>query len=224
MNCWREMGVSGGGCKRVMSWATARMTTAKDYVANYAESDSERVAFAWNGEHAAEFIDANQEFRWEVVRYCIAHPDDASPPLLDALLRADAAWSREAWGSPNHFHSLAHVLLVRGREAALDTFADCFSTSFDTFGACHQLQLPSDVLAELTSALHQRIAADPSNDHRKRLEAALELFEKLAQGTASEGWARVAPGTPVTNIRVVWPRWYHRLWQHIKSLFGSNVA
>ena len=200
------------------------MSTAKDYVANYTESDSERVAFAWNGKHADEFIDANQAFRWEVVRYCIEHPDDSSSALLDVLLRADAACSREAWCSPNHFHSLAHVFLVRGREAALDTFADCLSASFDTFGACHQLQLPPDVLSELTSALRQRIAAAPSDDHHKRLEAALELFEKLAQGTASKGWVTVAPGTPVTNVRVIWPRWYHRLWQQIKSFFGSNVA
>ena len=200
------------------------MTTPKDYVASYADSDSERVAFAWNGKHADEFIDANQEFRWEVVRYCIEHPDDASPPLLETLLRADAAWAREAWGSPHHFHSLAEVLLLRGRESVLDTFAECFSASFDTFGACHELRLAPDVLSELTSALRLRIAAVPPGDHRNRLESSLELFEKLSQGTASQGWATVAPGTPVTNIRVVWPRWYHRLWQHIKSYFGRNVA
>lgn len=200
------------------------MATAKEYVASYTDSDSERVAFAWNGKHAAEFIDTNQDFRWEVVRYCIEHPDDSSPALLEVLLRADAAWTREAWGSPQHFHSLAELLLVRGRAAALDTFADCFSESFDTFGACHQIQLPSAVLSELMSALPQRIADAPADDHRKRLEAASELFEKLRQGTATQGWATVAPGTPVTNIRVVWPRWYHRLWQHIKSFFGCNVA
>jgi hypothetical protein len=200
------------------------MSSAKDYVVNYAEAESERVAFSWNGKHAEEFIDTNQEFRWEVVNYCIAHPDDAPTPLLEALLRADAAWTREAWGSPRHFQSLASAVLVRGRESALDTFADCLYASFDIFGACHQLQLPPDVLSELTATLRQRLAGAPTDDRRKRLEGALELFEQIGQGTASQGWAALPPGTPVSNISVVWPRWYHRLWQHIKSFFGRNGA
>jgi len=200
------------------------MSTATEYVANYAETDSERVSFAWNGKHAKEFIDANQEFRWEVVRHCLEHPDLAPLPLLKALLRADAAWSREAWCAPNHFHHLAQTLLVRGRKSSLDTFADCFSASFDTFGACHQLQLPPVVLSELTSALSQRLAAATKHDHRKKLEATLQLFEKLSTGTASQGWATLPPGTPVSNIQVVWPRWYHRLWHHIKAIFRGKVA
>lgn len=191
------------------------MTTAKNFVASYVDSDSERVSFAWNGKHADKFIDANQEIRWDVVRYCIENPNDSPLSLLEALLRADAAWAREAWCSPNHFHDLAQIFLIRGRTAALDAFADSLSASFDTFGACHRLQLPSDILSELTSALRQRITASPSEDSGRRLKTALELFEKLGQGTASQGWATIAPGTPITNMRVVQPRWYHRLWQRL---------
>lgn len=200
------------------------MIAAKDYVASYTDSDSERVAFAWNGKHANEFIDTNYDFRKEVVSYCIGHPAEAPPALLEVLFRADAAWSREAWCAPCHLPKLAEVLLVRGGANALETFAIGFCASFDTFGACHQLQLPPDVLAELTSALQKRIDSAPGDDHRKQLEAALELFEKLAQGTSSQGWAIVTPGTPITKIRVIGPRWYRRLWKRIKSFFGSNVA
>jgi hypothetical protein len=200
------------------------MDAVEEYIANYVESDAERIAFAWNGKHATEFVDTNQDFRWQVIRHCVAHPESASVPLLEALIRADAAWSREAWCSPNHFDSLARVLLVCGREAALDTFTECFLASFDTFGACHQMELPPELLSELTSALRQRIAAAANDNHCKRLESVLELFEKLAQGTAAKGWATLAPGTSVTNVRVVWPRWYHRPWLYLKSFFGRRSA
>ncbi len=48
------------------------------------------------------------------------------------------------------------------------------------------------------------------------------IFEKLARGTANEGWTKVGPGTPVTNIRIVYPRWYHRAWQQLCRWFGVN--
>jgi len=200
------------------------MLSVEDYVANYTESGSERVAFAWNGKHATEFFDANQVFRWEVVRYCIGRPDEAPLRLLEALFRADAAWSREAWCSPHHFHSLAGVLLIRGREAVLDTFAEGLNSSFDTYVACHQLELQPDILAKLTAALHQRIAEAPTADHRRRLENTLKLFEQLVRGTASQGWFTLPPGTPVTNIRIVWPRWPHRLWHRIRSFFQGHSS
>lgn len=73
------------------------MTNAQQYIATYKEPDRSKVAFAWNGKHRAEFLDAIQEFRWEVVRHCIEHPEQPSPDLLVALFRADADWSRETW-------------------------------------------------------------------------------------------------------------------------------
>lgn len=200
------------------------MSNIQEFVANYTAADSARVAFAWNGKHAAEFQDANQEFRSAVAAHCIEHPEQASPDLLATLLRADADWSREAWCSPGHFDKLASTLLIRGSEAVLDTFADCLYASFDTYGACHHMQLPQHVLITLSEALQQRIPQCSDAQRKKWLEGALELFDKLQRGVAAQGWATLPPGTPVSNVRVVWPRWYHRAWRRIKSWFGYDAA
>jgi hypothetical protein len=200
------------------------MSSIQEYVTNYSVADSARVAFAWNGKHAAEFEDTNQDYRLAVATYCIEHPEQASPELLTTLLRADADWSREAWCSPGHFDQLASTLLIRGREAVLDTFADCLYASFDTYGACHHMRLPQHVLTVLSEALRQRISECSDDQQKKRLEGAFELFDELQRGVATKDWATVPPGTPVSNVRVVWPRWHHRAWRRIKSWFGYDTA
>ena len=54
----------------------------------------------------------------------------------------------------------------------------------------------------------------------KRLTSARDLFVKLADGTATQGWVTVASGTPVSNVRTVWPRWYHKLWAKVTGMLG----
>ena len=173
------------------------------YIADYSEADREQISFAWNGKHAADFQDLNQGFRWHVARQCIATPESASPLLLEHLFLADAAWTREAWGSPGHFAQLGAALLIRGQEAALVSFAKGFVCSFDTFGACHELQLPKELLVRLSLATAQELARATDDEHRKPLEAALELFGKLEAGSAGQGWATVQPGAPVAKIREI---------------------
>jgi hypothetical protein len=200
------------------------MSSIQEYVTNYTAADSARVAFAWNGKHAAEFQDANQQFRVAVATYCIEHPEQSSPDLLATLFRADAQWSREAWCSPHHFDQLASALLIRGGESALDSFADGLYASFDTYGACHQMQLPQHVIISLSESLQQRIPQCSDAQRKKWLEGALQLFDKLQRGVATQGWATLPPGTPASNVRVVWPRWYHRAWRRIKMWFGYDAA
>jgi hypothetical protein len=200
------------------------MHDVADFIAKYTEADRERVAFAWNSKHAAEFEDGNQEFRWTVVHACVAAPEKASPLLLEHLFLADAEWSREAWGSPHHFAELGGALLVRGEDAALGSFAKGFVASFDTFGSCHELRLPAELLARLTRHTQQALVGMNDEEQRKPLEATAELFTKLQAGSAAHGWARVEPGTSVTNVRVVWPRWYHKAWIKIASLWRSNAT
>jgi hypothetical protein len=115
-------------------------------------------------------------------------------------------------------------LLQRGEANALTPFAQGFNRSFDTFGACHAMALPPDLLVRLSEASRVAIAKAPDEDSKNRLVAAGDLFTKLAQGTASEGWVTVAPGTPVTGVRVVWPRWFHKLLEKIRGLFKRNAT
>ena len=198
------------------------MPDTSQFISNYSEVERGRIVFAWNGKHAAEFVDANQDFRWSVVEHCLANPNLPTPLLLSHLFLADAEWSKEAWGSPHHFERLGALLLQRGEGDALASFSEGFNRSFDTFGACHAMSLSPELLERLSAATNSALAAATDETSRKLLSTLRDLFAKLAQGTASKGWATVAAGTPVTNIRVVWPRWYHRLWA--KLMRNRNAA
>jgi hypothetical protein len=191
------------------------MHVTQSFIASYSSAEQARITFAWNGKHATEFADANQDFRWSVIEHCLANPSDPSPLLLAHLFLADADWSAEAWGSPHHFAQLGALLLQRGEANVLASFSEGFVRSFDTFGACHAMSLSPKLLAELSTATNAELAAASDESIVKRLTAARDLFVKLAEGTATQGWATVAPGTPVANVRIVWPRWCHKLWAKV---------
>ena len=205
------------GCDTV-SLAEPYMTNLSTFIAEYTEAEHSRIAFSWNGKYSSEFEDANQDFRWKVVQECLAAPSTASPLLLKHLFTADAQWSKEAWCAPRHFAGLAAALLTEGQEPMLVAFANGLVTSFDTFGACHEMQLPASLVARLSLAAQQELADTSQKEERKPMEVVAELLRKLQQGTATQGWVQVAPGTPVSNVRVVWPRWYHRLGSRLVCL------
>jgi hypothetical protein len=173
------------------------------FVENYRVGDRSRLAFAWNGKHADGFVDENQTFRAQVVKYVCERPGSASPDLLSDLLRAESQWAREAWGAPHGYAGLAGLVLTRGGVGSLDTFLDCYATSFDTFGACHALQIDAATLTVLRNEVALLLSEATEPAVKRRLEGARDLFEKLSQGTARDGWVVVAPGTPVANVRIV---------------------
>jgi hypothetical protein len=195
-----------------------------EFIEQYTDSNRKRIEFSWNGKHAGEFVDANQEFRWAVVSQCVANPDQAPLSLLEHLFLADSEWAVQAWGTPRHFSQLSSILLERGGEASLESFSRGFSASFDTFGACHEIQLPPTLLASLASSARDMLSHAVDEKQRTRLEGVLELFEKIGNSTATAGWATIAPGAPVSNIRIVWPRWYHKIlrWLSSKLRQASN--
>jgi hypothetical protein len=198
------------------------MQDLPSFVAKYSPAGLAHIAFSWNGKHSTEFVDANQEFRWAVVGYCLANSGDPSPLLLAHLFLADADWSAEAWGSPHHFAQLGALLLQRGEVDALAAFSEGFVRSFDTFGACHAMSLSPSLLARLTIAVTAELATCNDEASVKRLTAARDLFAKLTEGSAAQGWATVAPGTPVSNVRIVWPRWYHKVWTKVKGAWHAT--
>lgn len=195
------------------------MSSVAELISRYTASSRGEIDFAWNGKYAADFRDSNQEFRWQVVDLCISQSSLVSPLLLEHLFLADAEWAAEAWGSPRHFAKLGSTLLEVGQEAVLESFSKGFVRSFDTFGACHEIQLSKPLLARLAASTKEALGIAVDENHLRRLEATLALFTKLEKETATQGWVKVEPGTPVSNIRVVWLRWYHRLWEKISSLW-----
>ena len=192
------------------------MTTAAaqslEFINGYQAEDLARIAFAWNGKHANEFVDANQQFRWTVVRDCIENPSIARRELLEHLFLADAEWSRQAWGAPKHFADLGQILLQRGGCDAIDAFSVGFATSFDTFGACHGIKLSAEMLDSLLACARNKLSDASDSKSKTRLELMIELFEKILRSTAEAGWVALAPGTEVSNIRIVSPSWPRRLW------------
>jgi len=190
---------------------------ADEYVATYPAGGDDAVAFQWNGKHAADFVDSNYAFRKAVIDHCLANPDLSPPALLPVLLSADAAWC-----APNHFGALASLVLVRCSSEVLPLFARSMNASFDTFGASHEIEIPEPIIESHLTELRRLVSSETNAEVQTQLTSALELFEKLARGTANEGWTKVGPGTPVTNIRIVYPRWYHRAWQQLCRWFGVN--
>lgn len=188
------------------------MTTPTDYIDSYSPEVSSQIEFDWNGKHAAEFEDKNQEFRQSVVSACLEEPTSASTILLKTLFIEEAKWAREAWGSPRGFGELGQLLLQRGDEDAVRTFASGMNFSFDTFGACHAISLSSDEVQTVTTIVDRLLEDESDEDNRRQFESAKELFTKINAGSATEGWVTLAPGTPVSNIRIVRPPILQRLW------------
>jgi hypothetical protein len=194
------------------------MQPISEFIAGYTEPDRQCIAFVWNGKHSAEFVDDNQAFRWQVVQACLGAPEAAPPLLLEHLFLEDARWSCEAWGAPRHFGQLGGLLLARGGEDALTSFAMGHMASFDAYGASHQIRLAPELLSRLARAAQARIAVTDDQRQRTGLESALELFGKLQAGNADKGWVTLGPGAEAADIAVVWPRWYHKAWHKLAAL------
>ena len=171
------------------------------FVRHFSESDASRIAFSWNGKDGAEFYDANLEFRSAVTEHILKNPGAAPVSLLRTLFKAHAECSFEAWGAPLNFGELGALLLLRGGPGAIDDFASGFDASFDTFGACHQMVIDPVALRNLSQHVNAELELESSEERRKQLGMVQELFAKLSEGTAGEGWGILQPG--ITEVRIV---------------------
>lgn len=98
------------------------MLAVRDFVRNYSPEAEPRVAFAWNGKHAAEFIDSNLQFRTEVCAFFQDDKEVFSLALVAALFKAETLFAKEAWGVRRVVSSLAQELLERGGVQYLDLY------------------------------------------------------------------------------------------------------
>ncbi|MGJ5816342.1 hypothetical protein [Paludibaculum fermentans] len=174
-----------------------------EFALHYDGQQRASIRFAWNGKHAEEFHDEHQELRWSLARLALAEPDSVPLVLLRDLLLEDSAWSHKAWCAPHHFAGLLSILLHRGGREYLFDFAAAMNATFDTFGAAHEVVISAEEAHDLLlgAEAYLRVETDPRR--RTELESAQELFRKLIDGNAAEGWVQIPPGTPVRNVRVV---------------------
>ncbi|WP_321473567.1 hypothetical protein [uncultured Paludibaculum sp.] len=161
------------------------------------------IRFAWNGKHADEFRDENQELRWSLAKLVLAEPDSVPLVLVRDLLMEDSAWSHEAWCAPHHFAGLLSILLLRGGREYLFDFAAAMNATFDTFGAAHEVAISSEKAHDFLREADAHLLVETDPRRRSELDGAKELFQKMIDGNAANGWVKIPPGTPVRNIRIV---------------------
>lgn len=149
------------------------------------------MRFEWNGKHAGDFVDANQEFRRAVRQAALGDPSAFPLELFRHLAAEEAEWSREAWCAPEDFPELLAALLRRGGREAIRDFAAAANFTFDTFGAAHEVRLTRDEADEYLDAARELLNSETDEQARAALKSTVELLEKLRDGNAADGWVAV---------------------------------
>lgn len=188
------------------------MENTAAFITSYGPGSRERICFAWNQKHAAEFVDVNDAFRQQVIATVVSEPGKTKLDLIADLFEAEARWSREAWCVRDSFSKLGSILLKRGGEEQLDRFIPWVGVSMDTYCQCHAMDIDPVTLAPLISEVDRRLAKVADDREKARLEMVQNLFAKLKTGNAMEGMFKVDP-SQLGPARVVSKTeiWFHRV-------------
>ncbi len=174
------------------------MDDLSQFIASYTNSDEHRIAFAWNGEHADTFQDANYEFRKAVLDATLASADVAPLALVRDLFRAETEWSREAWCVDNRVAVLAGIMLTRGKQSLLMDFLRGKCQSFDASMACGGMSIQPQLAAELLREVNVRMNASTDDKERHLLQVGRDVFAERTSGGQTE---------PETGNNVAKPWW-----------------
>ena len=161
------------------------MDSVEKYLANYSGDSVASIAFAWNGKHAAEFVDSNLEFRRAVIQYVLTQLPETPLIIIKDLFRAEAAFAKEAWGVNRDLHMLGQELLTRGRTLYFQDFLLGATSSFDTLLECGNISIEPSLKKELADYCKSQIA-EATNGSSSMWEYGLEKFsyvppEKLSR-------------------------------------------
>ncbi len=143
-----------------------------EFVRTYTASGLPRICFDCNGKHADEFVDANMEFRQEVVTFVINKPELASPELLRDLL------------------------LERGDVGMALPILEAWMQSFDTSCATGSVNLARALARRY--AEHCRSAVETCDGQDKALfESGVTYFEDLADQIHADRYGFVVVVEPM---------------------------
>jgi hypothetical protein len=192
------------------------------FIAEYGTESRNRICFAWNQKHAADFIDENDAFRQRVITAVVAEPGKAGLELVGDLFEAEAKWSREAWCVRDTFSSLGSILLKRGGTTQLAVFLQWFGVSMDTYCQCHAMDLDPVTLAPLISEVDRSLGETKDNQQKAKLEMARQLFAKIKSGNPMQGMFKLGgdklgPARVVTKAEI----WFDKILRFFK---GRNTA
>ncbi|MFZ5985867.1 MAG: hypothetical protein ACOYWZ_01920 [Bacillota bacterium] len=179
----------------------------KSFVSNYiSEKDIENIEFKWNGKHAEEFEDFNQDFRFAVAEYIIENNcTDISLELVRDVFIAESEWAKEVWGTSKYFSLISECLLGKGDESIAKCFLEGFHKSFDTYACMHSITI-EEHLAENYIKIFENLRMNETDEQLiKWLDSGKELMEKFIKGNASQGFVSLKPGTQIENVRVIHP-------------------
>ncbi|MGA2796317.1 MAG: hypothetical protein ABSE63_01935 [Thermoguttaceae bacterium] len=182
------------------------------FIAGYSPESQSRICFAWNGKHAADFVDVNDTFRQQVIASVLAEPGKASLDLVGDLFQAEGQRSKEAWCIRDSFSKLGTILLKCGGASQLDRFLDSFALSFDSYSECHAMTLDQVTLAPLISEVEARLAGAKDKCQKARLVMARDLFAKHESGNPLKGMFKVnpsqlGPARAVSKVKI----WFHKV-------------
>ncbi len=136
------------------------MPTVQELVRSYSAADEGQIAFAWNGRHADELVDANMQFR-RAVCTCFEEDKAAFPlPLIAALFKAETLFAKEAWGVNRIVSILAQEMLERGGAAYLDIYLAGARCGMDAFLETGNIALSKARCRELMVQCQANAAVD----------------------------------------------------------------
>ncbi|NNE24788.1 MAG: hypothetical protein HKN11_19490 [Rhizobiales bacterium] len=157
---------------------SADEAAVKEFVETYTD-DASAIIFDWNGKHADEFEDANEDFRSAVIDCVVADPDRVPLALLVELYRALTVRSAEAWSIDQRVETIARLMLVKGRSAVAYDYIEGARQSFDAMCATGFAGCPRDIAEECLEHARTSLRSASKDDGRDVWETAVERFELL---------------------------------------------
>lgn len=199
---------------------TSDESSIDEFLRNYSPSERGRIVI--DAAADAPFRDRNSIFRKDVMRHVISYPEAAPPSLLQDLFVTEASWAERAGIVSPSFTALAEILLSQTGTMYLTEFLTGSVASFNTFGACHQMNLGQATTSAILEEIRCRLRSEPSPSERVVLEAGEALFMKLQSGTAKEGWSSTEGPVGAEAVWTIGP--VGRAWLNAKAFFARILG
>ncbi|RKP44060.1 hypothetical protein D7Z26_26990 [Cohnella endophytica] len=172
----------------------------------YDVSNRNHIIFDWNGKHANEFVDSNQQFRRNIIKFVIENDQLFFPiELYRDLFLEEAKWSVQAWSVGIDFHKLGEKLIRYGKDKFLNDFLIGAFSSFDTYCSSRMMNLKRFEIEAVLEELKKRINDPDCKDFIDKYDSGIELFEGYLKGTQREGLFQLTGDVKVSKIKVIKP-------------------
>ncbi len=160
------------------------MDTIQEFVQTYSPISDAKISFAWNGKHAAEFVDENMVFRRSVCEYFKANKGTLPLSLITALYSAETLFAKEAWGVNRVVSELAQELLERGGINYIDAYVAGVGCGMDAYMESGNIRLSSARCIELIDFCKKRVESG-TDAEKPRWEMLLGRFSHLLKVSQS---------------------------------------